>query len=71
MKNLLKNQHYLEGESHAYALKCETLFDKAMMSYATKLEQGVQTVDYRAEGTETPQASDFHGRDDHPTPNYV
>ena len=53
------------------ALECETLFDKPMRSYATKLEQGVETVDYHTEDTETPQASDSHGRDDHPTPNHV
>ena len=53
------------------ALECETLFDKAMRSYATKLEQGVRIAVYHAEDTETPQASDSHGRDDHPTPNHV
>ena len=47
------------------------LFDKAMMSYATKLEQGAETVDNHTEDMETPQASDSHGRDDHPIPNHV
>ena len=50
------------------ALECETLFDKAMRSYATKL--GVETIDYLLGDTETPQASDSHRRDDHPTPNH-
>ena len=31
------------------ALVCETLFDKEMRSYATKLEQGFETVDYHTE----------------------
>ena len=50
------------------ALECETLFDKAMRSYATKL--GVETIDYYMGDTETPQASDSHGRENHPTPNH-
>ena len=50
------------------ALEYETLFDKAMSSYATNL--GVETVHYHMGDTETPQASDSHGRDDHPTPNH-
>ena len=53
------------------ALECETLFDKAMRSYVTKLEQGVETVDYHTEDTETLEASDSHGRDDHPTPKHA
>ena len=50
------------------ALECEMPFDEAMRSYATKL--GVETVDYHVGDTETPQASDSHGRDDHPTPHH-
>ena len=50
------------------ALECETLFDKAIRSYATKL--GAETVDYHMGTTETPQALDSHGRDNHPTPSH-
>ena len=49
-----KNLASPEVERHAYALDCETLFDKATMSYATKLEQDVETVDNHAEDTQTP-----------------
>ena len=50
------------------ALECETLFDKAIWSYATKL--GVETADYHMGDTETHQALDSYGRDDQPTPNH-
>ena len=34
-------QNHLDCEKHKYALERETLFDKAIMMYASKLEQGV------------------------------
>lgn len=48
-------QHHLEVGKHSYALENETLFDKAMMSYATKLEQGIATTENPVEDTETLQ----------------
>ena len=51
-------QHHLDVGKHKYALEKETLFDKAMMSYATKLEQGIASVDNPVEDSETLQALD-------------
>ena len=51
-------QHHLHVGKHKYALENETLFDKAMMSYATKLEQGIASVDNPVEDSETIQALD-------------
>ena len=51
-------QHHLDVGKHKYALENETLFDKAMMSYATKLEQGIASVDNPIEDSETLQALD-------------
>ena len=51
-------QHHLDVGRHSYALENETLFDKAMMSYATKLEQGIATVENPVEDIETLQALD-------------
>ena len=36
-------QKYLDYGSHKYALERETLYDKAMLGYAAKLEQGATT----------------------------
>ena len=33
-------QNHLDCENHKHALERETLFDKAIMMYASKLEQG-------------------------------
>ena len=52
-------QHHLDVGRHNYALENETLFDKAKMSYATKLEQGIASVQNPVEHIETPQALDF------------
>ena len=52
-------QNHLDVGRHNYALENETLFDKAMMSYATKLEQGIASVQNPVEHIETPQALDF------------
>ena len=38
--NFLSLQRHLDVERHKYVLKRETLLDKAMLSYATKLAQG-------------------------------
>ena len=51
-------QHHLDVGRHSYALENETLFDKPMMSYATKLEQGIATVENPVEDIETLQALD-------------
>ena len=52
-------QHHLDAGRHCYALEHETLFDKAMMTYAEKLEQGVATAEAPIEDTGTPQSLDF------------
>ena len=51
-------QHHLDIGRHSYALENETLFDKAMMSYATKLEQGISIVENPVEVIQTQQALD-------------
>ena len=47
-------QRHLEVGKHSYTLENETLFDKAMVAYATKLEQGITTSDNLIEVTATP-----------------
>ena len=49
-------QHHLAVGRHSYALENETLFDKAMISYATKLEQGTAIVESPVEDIEACQA---------------
>ena len=49
-------QHHLDVGRHSYALENETLFDKAMISYATKLEQGTAIVENPLEDIEACQA---------------
>ena len=49
-------QHHLDVGRHSYALENETLFDKAMISYATKLEQGNAIVENPIEDIEACQA---------------
>ena len=49
-------QHHLDVGRHSYALENETLFDKAMISYATKLEQGTGIVENPVEDIEACQA---------------
>ena len=51
-------EHHLDVGKHRYALESLTLLDKAMMSYASKLEQGVATVDNPVEDTGTAKAPD-------------
>ena len=50
-------QRRLEVGKHSYALKNEMLFHKAMVAYATKLEQGITTSDNPIEVTATPTTS--------------
>ena len=50
-------QSHLEIGKHIYALENETLFDKAMVAYATKLEQGITTSDNPKEVAATPKTS--------------
>ena len=50
-------QRHLEIGGHSYVLENETLFDKAMTSYASKLEQGVSTFDNLIEDSDTRKAS--------------
>ena len=49
-------QYHLDVGRHSYALGNETLFDKAMISYATKLEQGTAIVENPVEDIEACQA---------------
>ena len=51
-------QHHLDVGRHSYALENKTLFDKAMMSYATKLEQGIAILENPVEDLQTPQTLD-------------
>jgi len=51
-------EHHLDVGRHKYALESLTLLDKAMMSYASKLEQGVATVDNPIEDTGAAKAPD-------------
>ena len=51
-------QRRLDVGRHSYVLENETLVDKAMMSYATKLEEGIATVDNPTEETGTLQSLD-------------
>ena len=51
-------EHHLDVGRHKYALESLTLLDKAMLSYASKLEQGVATVDNPVEDTGTAKAPD-------------
>ena len=46
-------QGHLEVCKHSYALENETLFDKAMVAYATKLDQGITTSHNPIEVTAT------------------
>ena len=48
-------QRHLDYGSHKYALEHETLYDKAVLAYAAKLEQGAT-----AEVPEIPTAADIH-----------
>ena len=52
-------QHHLDVGRHSYALENETLFDKAMISYATKLEQGTDIVENPVEDIEACHAFNF------------
>ena len=49
-------QHHLDVGRHSYALENEMLFDKAITSFATKLEQGTATVENPVEDIEACQA---------------
>ena len=49
-------QHHLDVRKHSYSPENETLFDKAMISYATKLEQGTAIVENPLEDIEACQA---------------
>lgn len=51
-------EHHLEVGRHKYVLESPTLLDRAMMSYSSKLELGVATVDNPVEGSGTAKASD-------------
>lgn len=51
-------EHHLDVGRHKYALESLTLLDKAMMSYATKLEQGAATVHDPVEDTGTAKTPD-------------
>ena len=51
-QRFLSLQHHLDVGRHSYALENETLFDKAMISYATKLEQGTAIVENPVEDIE-------------------
>ncbi|PFX20277.1 hypothetical protein AWC38_SpisGene15301 [Stylophora pistillata] len=51
-------EHHLDVGRHKYALESLTLLDRAMMSYAPKLKQGVATVDNPVEGSGKAKASD-------------
>ena len=51
-------EHHLDVGRHKYVLESLMLLDKAMMSYASKLEQGVATVDNPVEDTGTAKAPD-------------
>ena len=51
-------EHHLDVGKHRYALESLTLLNKAMMSYASKVEQGVATVDNPVEDTGTAKAPD-------------
>jgi len=51
-------EHHLDVGKHKYAVESLTLLDKAMMSYASKLEQGVATVDNPVEDTGAAKAPD-------------
>ena len=51
-------QHHLDVGKYKYALKNETLFYTAMIFNATKLEQGIASVDNPVEDSETLQALD-------------
>jgi len=55
-QRFLSLQHHLDVGRHSYALKNETLFDKAITSYATKLEQDTATVENPVEDIEACQA---------------
>lgn len=51
-------EHHLDVGRHKYALERLTPLDRAMMSYASKLGQGVATVDNPVEGSGTAKVSD-------------
>ena len=51
-------EHHLDVGRHKYVLESLTLLDKAMMSFASKLERGVATFDNPVEDTGTAKAPD-------------
>ena len=55
-QRFLSLQHHLDVGRHSYALENETLFDKTISSFATKLEQGTATVKNPVEDIEASQA---------------
>ena len=56
LQRFLSLRHHLDVGRHSYALENETLFDKAITSFATKLEQGTATVENPVEDIEACQA---------------
>ena len=56
LQRFLSLQHHLDVGRHSYALENETLFDKAITSFATKLEQGTANVENPVEDIEACQA---------------
>ena len=56
LQRFLPLRHHLDVGRHSYALENETLFDKAITSFATKLEQGTATVENPVEDIEACQA---------------
>ena len=56
LPKILPLQHHLDVGRHSYALENETLFDKAITFFATKLEQGTATVENPVEDIEACQA---------------
>ena len=63
MKNKSEHEHWkqnigynIDVGRHSYALENETLFDKAISSFATKLEQGTATVKNPVQDIEASQA---------------
>jgi hypothetical protein len=52
-------QHHLDVGKHRYALEHETLLDKAMLLYATKLDHGNATVENPLQAHSVSQALDY------------
>lgn len=46
----------MEVGKHKYALECETLYDKAALSYAKKLEEGTSSLQYQSPDHDVCQA---------------